>query len=121
MQRQFRDEDVESFKVEDPGPFSAIPMVLLVNGNTASAAEIVAGALASHQRAPLIGLPTYGKTAIQYVFDLQDGSSVHITSGRWWVPGVDFPLQPDIILPQKAGEPEYIQKAIEILVEKIPN
>jgi carboxyl-terminal processing protease len=120
MRRQFRDEDVEIFTVKTPGKFIEIPLAVLVNNNTASAAEIVAGALANHDRADLIGLPTYGKTTVQYIFDLQDGSSVHVTSGRWWIPGVDFPLQPDHPLAQDAPEPAYLQKAMEVLGNDLP-
>jgi carboxyl-terminal processing protease len=120
MRRQFRDEDVKIFEVKTPGKFIEIPLAVLVNNNTASAAEIVAGALVNHDRADLIGLPTYGKTTVQYIFDLQDGSSVHVTSGRWWIPGVDFPLQPDHPLAQDAAEPAYLQKAMEVLGNDLP-
>ena len=120
MRQQFRDEKEEIFNVVEPGPYTDIPLVILVNGNTASAAEIVAGALVRHDRATLIGAPTYGKTTIQYIFDLQDGASVHVTSGRWWIPGVAFPLQPDVILAQDEAEPAYIQAALEVLAEQIP-
>ena len=120
MRQQFRGEDVEIFEVKSQGPYSDIPLVIFVNGNTASAAEIVAGALAVHQRAPIIGLPTYGKTTVQYIFDLQDGSSLHVTSGRWWIPGVDFPLQPDHLLAQDAADPEYLEQAIEAIIFQTP-
>ena len=63
----------------------------------------------------LIGAPTYGKTTIQYIFDLQDGSSVHVTSGRWWIPGVEFPLQPDIPVTDDPNGTVIIQTAIEQL------
>lgn len=117
--QQFRDEDVEIFEVKTPGPFTDIPLVVLINGNTASAAEIVTGALATQNRVVLIGLPTYGKTTAQYIFDLQDGSSIHVTSGRWWIPGVAFPLQPDYPLAQGAAESEFIQKAMDALADQL--
>ena len=106
MEHQYRDQKIETFRVEKPGPFIQLPLVLLVNENTASAAEIIAGALKAHGRATIIGMPTYGKDSIQLVFSLKDGSSLHVTAAQWWIPGLEPPigeggLQPDI---QIAGE-----------------
>jgi len=115
LQQQFKDGDVQHFKVEKAGPFSERPLIVLINGNTASAAEIVAGALQYHNRATLIGTPSFGKTTIQYVFDLQDGSSIHVTSGRWWITGVDFPISPDILIATEATQAEFMQTVIEVL------
>ena len=120
MRQQFRGEEVEIFEVKSSGPFIDIPLVVFINENTASAAEIVAGALAVHQRSSIIGAPSYGKNTVQYIFDLQDSSSLHVTSGRWWTPGVDFPLQPDYPLAQDAIEPTYLRQAIEVLIGKLP-
>ena len=68
------------------GPATDAPLAVLVNHNTASAAEIVAGALLDRERAPLIGQPTYGKGSVQLVYDLSDGSSLHVTAYRWYTP-----------------------------------
>lgn len=115
VQREFKDEKVKVFEVEKPGPYTDLPLAVLVNGNTASSAEILAGSLASHGRATLIGAPTYGKTTIQYVFDLQDGSSIHVTSGRWWIAGVNFPLIPDIVINLDDPNVNIIETALSVL------
>ena len=118
IQQQYRGRAVETFEVETPGALASLPLVVLVNQNTASAAEIIAGALQAQQRAPLIGISTYGKDAIQLVFNLQDGSSLHLTAARWWAPGLSRPisdgLQPEIEIPADApGSDPTMQAAIQ--------
>lgn len=103
IEQQYRGQNVETFRVSQPGTLADLPMVILINQHTASAAEIVAGSLKYHQRAKLIGVPTLGKDTIQLVFDLRDESSLHVTAAQWWVPGLDPPVsengvQPDIFL-----------------------
>ncbi len=110
LQQQYRNKGVETFRVDEPGPLVDVPLAVLVNHGTASAAEIIAGALQAHKRATLIGAPTFGKDTVQLVFDLKDGSSLHVTAGKWWIP--DLPaaegengLQPDIILAAEDTNP----------------
>jgi carboxyl-terminal processing protease len=108
IEQQYKGRDVESYEVEKPGPLAEIPLAILVNKNTASAAEIIAGALKAHGRAKLIGESTYGKDTIQLVFDLKDGSSLHITSAHWWIPGLAPMLQgtgvqPDVTIMNTDG------------------
>ncbi len=91
IEQQYRGEEITSFEVEAPGTLADLPLVVWVDGGTASAAEIIAGAIQSHGRAPLIGSQTFGKDVIQLVFELADKSSIQITAARWWLPGHDFP------------------------------
>jgi len=100
------------------------PLVLLVDGGTASASEIVAGALQDHGRATLIGEKTYGKGSVQHVFDLQDGSSVHITAAKWLTPNrrqIDgqglMPDQEGLITEEDRtqGRDPQLERAIESL------
>jgi len=121
LQEHYRDRDVKTFEVEEPGPYADVPMVVLVNSDTASAAEIIAGALKIHNRAPIIGTNTYGKDTIQLVFNLEDGSSLRVTAAKWWIPGIETPigeggLEPDIFVTEgDAGADPFIQAAIQAL------
>jgi len=62
------------------------PLVVLVNANTASSAEIVAGALQDNDRALIVGLRTYGKGSAQHVLRLEDGGAIKLTGARWYTP-----------------------------------
>ena len=123
MQQRYRDRDVETFQTESTGPLNDIPLVVLINHGSASAAEIAAGALQLHQRSPLIGSPSFGKDTIQLVFVLQDDSSLRVTSARWWIPGLKTPvgdtgLQPDFpVSPAEDSQTDTImQTAIQVLL-----
>lgn len=121
IQEQSRGKRLENYPVKRPGALADLPLIVLVNENTASAAEIIAGAIQAHARAPLLGTTTFGKDTVQLVFDLQDGSSMHITSANWWIPGLEFPTEvggliPDIPLTDTvAGSDPAITLAVQTL------
>ena len=101
-QRQGEPEQTVEAKGEPAG--ALVPLAVLVNDGTASAAEVVAGALNQRGRAPLIGQRTFGKGSVQSIFDLQDGSSLHVTSARWYTPD-RTPLDGRGLPPTVAVEP----------------
>ncbi len=68
------------------GALTELPLVVLVNGASASAAELVAGALQDHDRAPLVGSRTYGKGSVQTILDLEGGAGLRLTTMRYYTP-----------------------------------
>jgi carboxyl-terminal processing protease len=96
-----------------------MPLVVLVDGGTASAAEIVAGALQDRGRAVIIGSRTFGKGSVQAPSRLSDGSALELTVGHYLTPagrsldGVG--LQPDVAVPPRAPASVLQGRAIQVL------
>jgi carboxyl-terminal processing protease len=76
----------ESYRAGAEQRWPDMPIVVLVNGGTASAAEIIAGALQDYDRALLVGLPTFGKGLVQTVFRLGRKQALRLTTARWYTP-----------------------------------
>ena len=80
------------------------PIAVLVNGGSASAAEIVAGALRDHGRARLFGQKTFGKGSVQTVLPLEDGQALKLTTSRYFTPSGasihERGIEPDVPLPR---------------------
>jgi len=97
-------ESVESIEAKKGGLLEAIPLVVLIDGGSASASEIVAGALRDHKRALLVGEPTFGKGSVQKIFALGDGQTLKLTTARYYTPS-DKPIKdregitPDVVVP----------------------
>jgi len=113
----------ETFSVNRQGRLTDVPLVVLVNQGSASASEIVAGALLERERAKLVGEKTFGKGTIQEAEDLSAGSGLHITIARWLLPSgknIDKEgLTPDYEVgmdeSDQSKDPQ-LDKAIEILL-----
>jgi carboxyl-terminal processing protease len=79
-------ESNETYEDVEAQRWKEMPIVVLVDSGTASAAEIVAGALQDHERAVVVGSPTYGKGSAQSVFPLRDERALKLTTARWFTP-----------------------------------
>ena len=99
-----RPEITESFSARKGDALESIPLVLLVDEGSASASEIVAGALRDHKRALLVGSRTYGKGSVQKIFPLTNGEAIKLTTARYYMPA-DQPIMdrmgimPDVFVP----------------------
>jgi carboxyl-terminal processing protease len=115
------------------GNMTKLPIVLLVNEGSASASEILAGAIQDHQRGTIVGTTTFGKGLVQRLRDLPDGSGLKITVSEYFTPNGrnihGIGIKPDIEVELNEGVkdigPDYLdqdnqlQKAIEVLESKI--
>ncbi|MBI2621501.1 MAG: S41 family peptidase [Candidatus Levybacteria bacterium] len=121
------EEDVSGknvLKANRRGLFTEIPLIVLINKGSASASEIVAGALRDHDRAKLAGETSFGKGTIQQAEDLGAGAGLHITIAKWltpngvWVNGSG--IKPDIEIALDTKNPErdlQLEKAVLELVK----
>jgi carboxyl-terminal processing protease len=92
-----------------PGDLAnAMPIVLLINGGSASASEIVAGALQDHRRAVLLGTKSFGKGSVQTIISLPGNTAIRLTTARYYTPsGRSIQakgIEPDIVVPQSKIE-----------------
>jgi carboxyl-terminal processing protease len=113
-------EIIQTFKANQRATATRVPMVVLIDGSSASAAEIVAGALQDHGRALLVGTRSFGKGSVQSIIDLGDGFGLKLTVARYFTPsGRSIQVEgvvPDVeIASRKAPAPDEETAAVEAL------
>jgi len=129
LYEQYGDGSRNTYKVEPGGLATDIPMVVLINEGTASASEIVAGALQDYGRAKLVGVTSYGKGSVQNWIPLADEQgAVRITIAKWLTPKErtihKIGLTPDVVAEMteedlKADRDPQLDKAVEVLTQTL--
>jgi carboxyl-terminal processing protease len=99
----------QKYYARRPGSYVDFPMVVLVNGGTASASEIVAGALQDHKRAVILGTQTFGKGSVQTILPLDDNSALRLTTAKYYTPS-GRSIQATGIVPDIVMENELLTK-----------
>ena len=113
-----RDEQNMKFKATTRATHAQYPLVIMVNEGSASASEIVAGAVQDHKRGFLLGTKTFGKGSVQTVIPLSDGSALRLTTAKYFTPSGkcihDIGITPDVVVELKAEKNEKVDESAAI-------
>ena len=124
VKQEFADGSIKPLSADHRGELLDIPIVVIINGGSASAAEILAGAIQDSRRGKLVGEQSFGKGTVQDAVDLPGGAGLHVTIARWLTPKEknihDVGITPDIEIKMtkedmEADRDPQLKKALELL------
>jgi carboxyl-terminal processing protease len=124
VKEESRQGTTDEFRAQGNGSLVNMPVVVLVNGGSASASEILAGALRDDRKVKLVGETSFGKGTVQQLKDLEDGSSIKITIAHWVLPKGQIlegtGLKPDVEVKLtdtdvQAGKDPQLDKALQVV------
>jgi len=122
VKQEYADGNSEKYVVNRKGKLIDIPLVVLMNKGSASASEIVAGALRDYKRAKLIGEKSFGKGSIQEALDLREGAGLHVTVAKWVLPRGDWinhkGIEPEIKVENELKEGNTLTRKDDLQLEK---
>jgi len=122
VKQEYTDGNLEKYVVNRKGRLIDIPLVILINKGSASASEIVAGALRDYKRAKVIGEKSFGKGSIQEALDLKEGAGLHVTVAKWILPRGDWinhkGIEPEIKVENKLKEGNTLTREDDLQLEK---
>ena len=135
LKEDFGNQKIKLYRAKEPGLFQNMPIVVLVNGGTASAAEILAGALRDNRGVKLVGEKSFGKGSVQELVPLKEGDSVKITIAKWLTPkgtviqgnGLtpDFEVKNNLEMGTyekiNLSKDKQLQKALSVITAQITN
>ena len=107
------------FNAHPQGTITRYPLVVLINGGSASGSEIVAGAIQDHGRGILLGTQTFGKGSVQTIFPLKDGSGLRLTTARYYTPS-GRSIQAKGIVPDIVVKPALPEEEKEVAAPRMP-
>ncbi len=133
VKQEYADKEPEKYFAKRDGKLQNIPVTILLNKGSASASEIVAGALRDHKKATIVGENSFGKGTVQQALDLDDNAGLHVTISKWVLPGGSWiqetGIKPDVEVKleikegntMKREDDLQLNKAIEILKSSVSN
>ena len=129
VKQEYADRPAHEYLVTRQGELLNIPLVVLINEGSASAAEIFSGALRDHDRATLVGKKSFGKGSVQEALDLSESTGLHLTIAKWVLPDGDWinskGIMPEVEVEIKLKDgntltdetDNQLQRALSILVD----